>query len=172
MDHNCFRLIFTSIATLIHSTGTSIYTLIHSSGILNYTKSHHQIPALQQSTGRGIPIILAGTIFSPPTKKPCLQRCESLCFQHKWVQVMTKTLTCHDVIDYLKETHKGYEIHQVLAQWHTGLWFIFVGGHAPQPQWIIIHNDGHDYVELCSISKISVDKMHISQGPLFITGIR
>ena len=39
MDHNNIRLIFTSIATLIHSTGTSIYTSIHSSGILNYTKS-------------------------------------------------------------------------------------------------------------------------------------
>ena len=39
MDHNSIRLIFTSNATLIHSTGISIYTLIHISDILNYTKS-------------------------------------------------------------------------------------------------------------------------------------
>ena len=38
MDHNGIRLILTSIATLIHGTGTSIYTLIQSSGTLNYTK--------------------------------------------------------------------------------------------------------------------------------------
>ena len=42
-------------------------------------------------------------------------------------------LTCHDVIDYLTEIHKGYEIHQALVQWHTALWFIFVGGHGPPP---------------------------------------
>ena len=39
MDRNSIRMIFTSIATPIHSTGTSIYTFIHSSGILDYTKS-------------------------------------------------------------------------------------------------------------------------------------
>ena len=95
MDHNSIHLILTSIAMLIHRTGTSIYTLIHSSGTLNYTKS------LIRFLASGSVLVRASQaswqLRSPasrwpltPCKKPCLQRCESLCFQHKWMQVMTK----------------------------------------------------------------------------------
>ena len=101
MDHNSIRLIFTSIATLIHGTGTSNYTLTHSSGILNYAKSlimrflafssllvgaSQSSWQLRFSQDHHLPI----DGLSPPSKNPCLQRCESLCFQHKWEQVMTK----------------------------------------------------------------------------------
>ena len=101
MDHNSICLILTSIATLIHNTGTSIYTLIHSSGILNYTMSliirflvfssllvgaSQSSWQLRFSWDHHAPV----DGLSPPSKKPCPKRCESLCFQHKWVQVMTK----------------------------------------------------------------------------------